>query len=99
MKTLDKFTQLNFIGDIWAPKYSTNEVYIAPYKINRSKLDIKLRFSKVNDTDEWTGDWFISRKKAKSFRKKFDNNGLQCYVVPLNELEKLIINKEPAQAW
>lgn len=99
MKTLSKYTQLNFIGDIWEPHYNgyepdfnKAEVYIAKWKIDRSKLDIKLRFSKVSDTSDFTGDWFISRKKAKLFRKKFNNNGMECYVIPWTAFEPLIID-------
>lgn len=89
---LSKFAQLNAITDIWEPHYSSNSVYIACYKVNRSKLDIKLRFKKVSDTSEYAGTWFISRKKAKSFRKKFDNSGMECYVIPWSAFEKLILN-------
>lgn len=99
MITIDKYKPLNFIGDIWAPKYSSAEVYIACWKVKRSKLDIKIRFSKVNPTDEWAGDWWISHKKIRSFKKKFDNNKLECYVVPLSALEKLTINTNPTHLW
>lgn len=88
MKTVSKFTQLNYIGDILEPKYSTNEVYIATHKVNRSKLDIKLKFQKVNDTSEYAGLWYLPRKKATR-RKTYDNNGLACYIVPWSEFEKL----------
>lgn len=90
---LSKFTQLNAITDIWEPHYSSNSVYIACWKINRSKLDIKLRFEKVNDYSEYAGDWFISKKKAKSFRKKMDNNGMSCYVIPWGAFDKLTLNE------
>lgn len=99
MKTLPKFTQLNFIGDIYHPNYSKDVVYIACHKINRSKLDIKLRFSQVEPTNEYAGDWFITRKKAKSFRKKFDNNKLQCFVIPMSAFERIEVSVRSPFDW
>ena len=93
VKTLSKYTQLNYIGDIWEPHYSSNSVYIASWKVKRSKLDIKLSFSKVSDTSEWAGQWFLARKNVTKCRKKFDNNGLECYVVPLAQLEQFQYNE------
>lgn len=95
---ISKYIQLNTIPDVWEPKYSTNEVYIACHKVNRSKLDIKLRFSKVNPTSEYYGDWFITRKKARSYRKRYDNNGKQCYAIPMSVFEKLTITNEMPEA-
>ena len=93
MIQLDKFTQLNVIDDVWEPKYSTNEVYVDCWKVNRSKLDIKLRFPKVNDTSDYAGEWFITRKKARSYRKKFDNNGMECYVIPMTVFERFEVSE------
>lgn len=90
---VDKFTQLNFIGDIWQPKYSTNEVYIACYKVKRNKRDIKLKFSEVGATSEYAGDWFISRKEALKCKKKFDNNGMECYAIEWSRFEPLEISE------
>lgn len=94
VKVLDKFTQLNSISDIWAPHYNGGdpEVYIAEWKIRRSKLDIKLRFARVNNSSTFAGTWFITHKKAKSFRRKFDNNGLKCFVIPWSAFEELKID-------
>lgn len=91
MRIADKYEQFNTIIDVWEPKYSTEEVYVACWKIDRSKLDIKLRFSKVNPTSDYWGDWFISRKRVVRLKKKYDNNGAECYVIPLSVLEKLQI--------
>lgn len=92
MPKIDRFTQLNCITDVWEPKYSTDEVLIACWKVDRSKLDIKLRFPRVNETSEYYGDWFITHKKAKSYRKRFDNNGVNCYVIPWEAFEPLELN-------
>lgn len=89
---VDKFQQLNFIGDILEPHYSSNSVYIANYKISRSKLDIKLRFSKVSPRSEFAGDWYISKKKAMMHRGIINNNGLECRVIPWSAFEPLTIN-------
>jgi hypothetical protein len=90
---LSKFTMLNFIGDVFEPRYHDGMVLIACSKVDRSRLDIKLRFPKVSETSEYAGDWFISRKKAKSYRKKFNNNGLNCYAIPFEAFEPLIIDR------
>lgn len=100
MKTLSKFTQLNYIGDIFEPHYSSRSVYIATYKVSRSKLDIKLKFSKVNESSEYAGYWFIPKKTVHKYRRKFDNNGLTCYVVPMSEFEPLkIIESDGNDIW
>lgn len=100
MKTLSKFTQTNFIGDVWEPHYNGDfdgtqgvaEVYIALWKLRRSKNDIKLRFEKVNSTSAYAGDWYISLKEAKKFRKRMDNNGVNCAVIPWSAFEQMEVN-------
>lgn len=88
---VSKFTQLNYIHDVWEPHYNGGkaEVYIACWKVKRSKLDIKLVFGKVNDTSDFAGVWFIPRKKVMRC-KIFNNNGLDCFVVPWKYAEPLI---------
>jgi hypothetical protein len=88
---VDRLLPLNCIDDIMEPVYSKEAVYIDIEKIKRSKLDIKLRFKNVNDTSGYSGNWFITRRKALSFRKKFNNNGISCVVIPFEEFEKLEI--------
>lgn len=103
--TLSKYTQLNFIGDILEPHYNGDydgtqgkaEVYIAKYKIRRNKRDIKLKFSNVNPTSAYSGDWYLPRKNALKY-KTFINNGLQCVAVPWSEFKKLILINEEIRA-
>lgn len=83
------YKQLNFIGDVWNPRYSTKDVLIACYKVRRSKLDIKLRFSKVEDGQAWSGDYYIKRSDITKLRKRFNNSGMACYAVPLDKLQKI----------
>lgn|GEM_PF-5557662 len=94
---VDKFTQLNYIGDIWEPHYagyirggSTDmvEVYIAKRKINRNIRDIKLVFTRVGEDSIFAGDWFLRRKDVPK-RTKFDNNGMECFVVPWGKFQPL----------
>ncbi len=99
-----KYDPLNFIGDVWAPHYNGDvgdgnkaEVYIAKWKVKRSKHDIKLRFSKVNDTSIYAGDWFITKKNAIT-RSGFDNNGMACYIVPWSKFERLEISERDERA-
>lgn len=97
---LDRFTPLNFIGNVWEPHYNgftkdpaRAEVYIDKESVRKSKYDIRLRFSKVNDTSEFAGDWFIPRKTVMAIKKTFVNNGLPCYVVPWSKFSKLKIKQ------
>lgn len=89
---LDRHTMLNAITDVWEPHYSSNAVYIATHKIDRSRFDIKLRFQKVGPTSAYAGDWFITRKKAKSFRKQYNNNHQMCYIIPWEAFEPLTLD-------
>ena len=109
MVTKTKYDQLNYIGGegaVWEPHYngdtgdgSKAEVYIAKWKVDRSKKDIKLRFSKVSDTSIYTGLWFVSKKNATT-KSGFDNNGLECYVVPWTKFERLeIIERDERMLW
>lgn len=93
-KIIDKYTQLNCIADIWAPHYNGDnpEVYIATWKVTRSKLPIKLKFAKVNNTSQFAGYWYITPKTIKSFRQRYNNNGVKCYVVPWTAFERLEID-------
>lgn len=94
VKILDKFTQLNSISDVWAPHYNGGdpEVYIATWKVNRSKLPIKLKFARINNTSAFAGYWYITPKKVRSYRQRYDNNGTKCYIVPWEAFERLEID-------
>lgn len=99
MITLDKLTPLNFIGDVWEPLYHSDVVYIDVNKIKRSKLDIKLRFAKVNESSGYAGDWFLPRSKALKGRKKFNNKGRICVAIPFSEFEHLEISERSQYVW
>lgn len=93
--TLSKYYPLNAITDIFEPRYNDETVLIAEDKIKRSPLDIKLRFSKVNDTSDYSGDWYIKRKDAVKYRRKVNNNGKLCLVIPFSEFKKLkLVDRE-----
>lgn len=86
--TLSRYTQLNCITDIYEPKYSTKEVIIAKGKIKKSKLDLKIVFSRVNPTSEYSGAWYLPRNRALKY-KEFINNGLRCVSIPFKEFKKI----------
>lgn len=96
--TVPKFHQLNVIDDVWGPKYSEDKVYIDINKIRRSKLDIKLRFSNVNNTSGYSGDWFLPRSKALKGRQRYNNRGRTCVVIPFSEFKRLVINERDIRA-
>lgn len=90
MKVLNKFDQVRYIDDVWHPRYSTKDLLVARWKIDKAKTDhIKFNFPKANSMK---GDWYANRKQIKKC-KKFINNGLVCYVVPLSMLEELTVNE------
>lgn len=88
MIELTKYTQLNMIDDVFEPLYHDPSVYIAEWKIKRSKLDIKLRFPKVSETSDYFGDWYLPRKNALK-HKTFINNGLKCKQIPWGEFKRI----------
>lgn len=82
-----KHTPFGLVDWVWEPRYSTRD-FIVDQRIKKFKPPhLKVRFSKVNDTNEWAGDWAISKKEAG--RRKFNNNGLECYVISLDKLEPI----------
>lgn len=92
--TLSKYTHLNYIDDVDEPKYSTNEVIIANFKITRSKYDIKFKFRSVGPTSEYAGTYFLTKKDAMKGKQR-KNNGLSCRVVSWDKFKKLnIIDEE-----
>ena len=88
MTTLCKHTPLGLVDWVWEPRYSTRDFIVDKDRLNDLKpSQLKVRFSKVSPTNEWAGDWFIS--KAEAGRRKFDNNGLECYVISLDKLQRI----------
>lgn len=84
---LDKFDQV-LPMQVWNPRWHDKTVLLAAYKVDKSKTDhIKVTFPKSN---AMKGDWYISVKAVRKF--PLESNGtIQCYVVPLKELEPLEI--------
>lgn len=84
-----KHVPFGLVDWVWEPRYSTQD-FIVDRRVKQFKTPyLKVRFSKVNDTNDWAGDWVIS--KAEAGRRKFNNNGRQCYVIALDKLERLEI--------
>lgn len=82
-----KHTPLGLVDWIWEPRYSTND-FIVDKRVKNFKTDyLKIRFSRVNPTNEWAGDWIISKKEAG--QRKFNNNGKECYVISLDKLKRI----------
>lgn len=88
MTTLCKHTPLGLVDWVWEPRYSTRDFIVDKDRLNDLKpSQLKVRFSKVSPTNEWAGDWFIS--KAEAGRRKFNNNGKECYVISLDKLQRI----------
>ena len=87
MTTLCKHTPLGLVDWVWEPRYSTRD-FIVDKRVKEFKTRyLKVRFSKVNETSEWAGDWMVS--KAEAGRRKFNNNGKECYVISLDKLQRI----------
>lgn len=90
---IDKYDQIATLN-IWEPRWhkerGKRHVLLACYKVDNARTDhLRIRFTK---SEAMKGDWYISRKRAKRFKK--DTNGtILCYAVPLDVLEPLEISK------
>lgn len=69
--------------DIWEPRYRDKTVLLAARKVGDHN---KIVFSKAPSMG--TEPYYITGKKVKSYKKE-DNGKINCYVVPLDELEPL----------
>lgn len=94
-----KHSQMALVDWVWKPRYSTQDFLVDCGRIKWQKAAIaKVRFSKVNETDEWAGDWLIDKKSISKCRK-FDNHGRACYVVPLALLSRPRYEHCLHEAW
>lgn len=84
-----KHTQFTFFDRTWEPRYSTKDFLPDAHSIKYAKNKlIKVVFPEVKDTNEWAGEWYIEKKDITN-KSKYNNNGRDCYVVPLSQLRKL----------
>lgn len=85
-------TPMALVDWIWEPRYSTQD-FIVDKRVKYMKADyLKIRFSKVNETSEWSGDWYVSKKEAG--RRKYNNNGKECFVISLDKLKRIELNEK-----
>jgi len=68
--------------DIWQPRWKDRVVMIAKYKVGQHN---EIHFSK---TPSMKGAYYLSGEKAKDYPVE-TNGKVDCYAVPLNELELL----------
>jgi hypothetical protein len=79
---------MTYLNRIWQPRYSSQDCLPSVLDVKKAKTEyLKLEFSKVNETNEWYGKWYVAKKDITRL-KKFNNNGLECYVVPLRLLRR-----------
>jgi hypothetical protein len=70
------------VVEIWQPRWKDRTVLIAKYKVGSHNI---VRFTKAKSLSD---DYYLSGNKIKNF--PINNNGkVDCYVVPLDELEIL----------
>lgn len=87
--TICRHHQLVLLDRVFEPKYSTQEFIVDKGAVRNPKVkEFKVRFSEVNDTSEWAGDWYVHRNNITKY-KTYVNNGRNCYAVPLSELKRI----------
>ena len=87
---LPKYEQMAYF-DVWSPRWHDKTVLLHAKRLKDAKTKwIKITFSK---TPSMEGDWVISKQKALSF--PLGTNGTtQVRVIPLSELEPLILTND-----
>lgn len=87
---VSRYTPLNVI-DIWTPRYHDRKVLIAVYKVKENN---KIVFSKAKHLADKV--YYMSGRQIRSY--PVDTNGkVQCYAVPLDELEPLEYKEDVAE--
>lgn len=69
--------------EIWSPKYSTNSVLIAKYKVGANNLVV---FTKANHLAGM--EYSISGEEVKKYPLQ-KNGNTEVYVVPFDSLERI----------
>lgn len=86
---ISKNTPLNLI-DIWTPRYKDRVVLIASYKVKEHN---KIIFTKAKHLQD--KEFYMSGSKIRQY--PIDTNGkVQCYAVPLDDLEPLEYKEDVA---
>lgn len=78
---LDRTTPASKI-EIWQPRWKDRVVLIAKYKVGTHNI---ITFTKAKSLP---GEWYISGAEAATWPVE-SNGKLQCYAVPLDELQPL----------
>lgn len=90
---LDKWTQCSYF-EIWRPRYhGVKTVMLADYKVGTHN---KIVFTKAKDMG--TSPYYISGARAKKFKKE-TNGKIDCYAVPVSELEPLEFDEKSEQDY
>lgn len=81
---------------IWQPRYHDKRVLLSAQKVKSAKT----KFAKIHFTKapSMAGDWVISIKKIKAFPIQ-TNSSIQCYAVPLSELQPLELTNDERELW
>lgn len=91
LSKLDPVIELSIWNPRWHKERGKKHVLLACYKVDNAQTDhLKIVFTK---SEAMKGDWYISRKKARRYKKE-SNGTIMCYAVPLDALEPLEINEK-----
>lgn len=83
---LPKYTQFKCF-DIWQPRFHDRTVLLADYKVGEHN---KIIFTKAPSMG--TEPYYVSGTTVKKCKKE-SNGKINCYVVPVSELEPLEIEE------
>lgn len=70
--------------DIWAPKYSTDEVLISTSKVSPDVEYYLIKFKDCNKYPDW---FYMSGKMIRRYHTQQNGNGIM-YVVPMSKREE-----------
>lgn len=83
---VNRLTPLNYF-EIWSPRFHDSKVLLAAHKVGEHN---KIVFTKAKSMGDQP--YYLSGKTIKQYAKE-DNGKIQCYAVPIHELQPLEINQ------
>ena len=87
MVVMDRYTQFKYF-EIWQPRYKDAVVLLAAHKVGDHN---KIVFTKAKHLSQ--EPYYVSGKTVKQYKKE-TNGRIDCYAVPLSELEPLELNNK-----
>lgn len=87
MISFPRFTQMSYFG-IWAPRWHDRKVLLSCSKVGTHNKVVFLKASSLGEEP-----YYVSGKTIKKYPKT-SNGSIQCYAVPLDELQLLELTRD-----